>query len=150
MSMQAIEGQSSAQLIRHYSEVRARLYGPRPVMRRPKPPEPIVVLPILNGRSLADFTTEPYASTPCPLNMLSPPSWRFLVAYTAAKHHVGMDQILSPFRGREIVAARSEAIHLVRSHVPGIGLTRMGQYFGRDHSTILSALRRYEIRRALA
>jgi hypothetical protein len=133
-------------LVQHYRDVRARLYGPRPVMRRPKALEPIVVLPILDGRSLAEFTDEPQASTPCPLNMLSPPSWRFIVAYASAKHRVGKDQVLSPFRGRQVVAARTEAIHLVRTHVPGIGLTRLGLYFGRDHSTIISTLQRYEKR----
>lgn len=135
-----------AELVQHYREVRARFYGPRPVVRRPKPPEPIVVLPILDGRSLADFTDEPQAITPCPLNMLTPPSWKFLVAYTAAKHRVGKDQVLSPFRGRQVVAARAEAIYLARTHIEGIGLTRLGLYFGRDHTTILSSLRRYEER----
>jgi len=133
-------------MVRRYAEAKARLYGPRPAMRRPRPPEPIVVLPILDGRSLAEFPSEPQASTPCPLNMLACPSWRFLVAYTALKHRVGKDQILSPFRGRSVAIARAEAIHLARTHVPGIGLTRLGLYFDRDHSTILSALRRYEER----
>ena len=136
-----------AALAQHYREVRARLYGRAPVARRPQPYSPPIVLPIVDGRSLADFPAEPVASTPCPLNMLTPCSWRFLVAYCSAKHRVGKDQILSPFRGRQVVAARAEAIYLVRTHIHGTGLTKLGHLFGRDHTTILSSLRRYEERK---
>jgi hypothetical protein len=138
-----------ADMMRRYAEARARLYGPGPVRRRLVRHEPIVVVPTINeGRSLAVVPAEPVASTPCPLNMLACPSWRFLVAYAAAKHRVDRDDILSPFRGRQVTAARTEAIYLARTHVPGIGLTRLGLYFGRDHSTILTTLRRYELRKA--
>ena len=135
------------ELAQHYRDVRTRLYGRAPVVRRPAPYSPPVVLPITDGRSLAEFPDEPMASTPCPLNMLTPCSWRFLVAYCAAKHRVGKDQILSAFRGRQVVAARAEAIYLVRTHVHGSGLMRLGHLFGRDHTTILSSLRRYEERK---
>lgn len=133
-------------LIQHYAEVRARLMGPRLVARRR--PSPNVVLPIEAGCSLAEVIDVPIATTPCPLNMLAAPSWRFLVAYAAIKHAVDVSDILSPLRSRPVVAARHEAMHLCRGHISGVGLTRLGMYFGRDHTTILTSLKRYEKRKA--
>lgn len=133
-----------ADLIRHYAEVRARLRGT--VVRVRRAPLPVATA---RPRSLAEVEPElPIAVDPCPLNMLAAPSWRFLVAYCAVKHGQDRADILSASRAKPVVAARDEAIHLVRHHVPAIGVTRIGVYFGRDHSTIVSTLQRYSERKS--
>ena len=129
----------SAALLARYAEVRQRLYGPRPVARRQ-------VAPVLETVVLPFPVID--ATTPVPLNLLGRSSWRFLVAYAALKHGVEVEDILSPLRSRPVVAARHEALHLCRTHMR-ISLTRLGLYFGRDHTTILTGLKRYEKRKGL-
>lgn len=126
----------------HYAGVKARLYGRKRLVRRVVP-----TLPIQGGRSLDEVTELPVAVTPTPLNMLAYPSWRFLVAYAAAKHGVDREYIVGPRRAYAIVAASDEAIYLSRTHVPGLGLTRLGIYFQRDHTSVLQAVRRYIARK---
>lgn len=133
MNHQTVETHTN--LARHYADVRARLYGPRPVVRRinlPAAPMPIYVDPI-DEATPAD----------CPLNMLLMPSWRFLAAYAAVKHGVAKGEIVGRSRKPNVVRARNEAIHLCRTHIAGTALTRLGIYFERDHTTILSALRKH-------
>jgi len=122
-------------LLARYADVRARLYGPRPVVRRinlPAAPMPIYVDPI-------DETIP----ADCPLNMLLSPSWRFLAAYAAVKHGVDKDALIGRSQKANIVRARFEAIHLCRTHIEGVGLTRLGIYFERDHTTIINSLRKH-------
>lgn len=136
--MNGIEQVSPATaLLARYADVRARLYGPRPVVRRIRPPAPVVALPIY-----VDPIDETIPAD-CPLNMLLSPSWRFLAAYAAVKHGVDKDALIGPLRKPDLVRARHEAIHLCHTHIEGVGLTKLGAYFNRDHTTILSSLRKH-------
>lgn len=76
-----------------------------------------------------------------PLNMLTECSWRFLVAYAALRTGVKQREILSDSRSRDVIPARYYAIGLVFQHTQG-SLPQIGKAFGRDHSTILHALRK--------
>ena len=68
-----------------------------------------------------------------------------VIAPIAKKHFVTVDAIMSNSRVHHIVAARDEAMFaLYPEHIPT--LTRTGRVFGRDHSTVVQALRRYKHR----
>lgn len=74
-------------------------------------------------------------------------SWRELVARVAVWHGVGVEDITGPRRFRRIVAARFDAVVAVHKAYPNLSSPRLGALFGgRDHSTILSALRRRGMR----
>lgn len=84
-----------------------------------------------------------------PLTLLGACSPRFLLAYSAAKHGVTVEDILGHSRARAIVAVRHEAMALVYQHtqcsMPGVG-----RLFGRDHTSVLHALQKLNARRKLA
>lgn len=124
-----------ADLVQHYREVRARLMN-FPVKVRSKPP---VNMPLV-------IQEEPMESVPAapdtvPLNMLATPSWRFLVALAAVRNGVTSDDILGPYRGKILVAARCDAMGLMFQHTPA-SLPRIGLCLNRDHTTVLHALRK--------
>jgi hypothetical protein len=120
-----------ATLKAHYAEVRTRLpVAPSvrriAIVRAPKPkPKPI-------------FET--------PINFCAPHSWRFLVAYAAAKYGVSSEEVLGNVRSRDIVLARQEAIYECYRHI-SMSLPALGRRFGRDHTTILHSIRRAAKRR---
>jgi hypothetical protein len=122
---------------RHYADVRTRLRG-RPVLdTAPARPKPTKATPIV----AAPLPVEPIApATPCcPINMLAPPSWRFLVAYSALKAGITAEDILGRSRAGKIAAARHDAVALIYSHQPRT-LTDLGRLFGRNHSSIFNSL----------
>lgn len=114
----------------HYADVRHRLmFGrPRPVIAPPtavEPPVPVIVKPV--GRA--------------PLDMLAPPSVRFLIKLAALRHRMPIALVKSRDRLRPVVLARREAICLVFQHTQ-LSLPAVGRHFEQDHTTILHALRR--------
>jgi hypothetical protein len=124
-----------ADLVRHYAEVRARLMGvelrPEPkvitITVQPKPLEPIPVV----------------QDDVCPLNMLTAPSWRFLVALAAIRGEVHPRDIIGPSRVRNICAARHEAMHLIVAHTAH-SYVRIGRLMGgRDHTTVINSLSKF-------
>lgn len=122
--------ETTADLLRHYAEVRARLMRydvPKPVLMLAPPPKPVKaqVFPIIAG---------------CPLNMLAPPSWRFLVAIAAHRGGVSPQDIVGPIRTRQVASARHEAAYLMHTHL-GWSLPRIGSKLGRrDHTTVLHSI----------
>ncbi len=62
----------------------------------------------------------------------------------ARKYHVTLEEMLGRGRRSPEAAARHELWHLLYEEIPS--LTRIGEIFGRDHSTILAAVRKYEER----
>ena len=122
-------------LLRHYAEVRARLMN-FPVKVKEKPPVKMLVA----------IQEEPMAPLPVvldtvPLNMLTTPSWRFLVALAAVRHGVSSEDILGPRRVRTLIVARCDAMGLMYQHTPA-SLPRIGLCLNRDHTTVLHALRK--------
>jgi chromosomal replication initiation ATPase DnaA len=63
----------------------------------------------------------------------------------AATHGVTLEAMYGPSRARKVAYARFEAWACLQAH--GLSTVRIGRIFSRDHSTIVSGLKR---RRALA
>lgn len=125
---------------------KARLYGhaPRaPGVSIPKSkPEPVV------APEAPPVAVEPVKSQPrypahlrAPLDMLQPPSWRFLIALASVKHGISEAEIRSESRARVVVKARDEAIALVYQHTQA-STPLVGKRFNRDHTTILHSLQK--------
>lgn len=73
---------------------------------------------------------------------------RFIVAAVADKHMVGEKSILGACRLKEIVAARFEAIYLIRE-TTGASYPQIGRFFGgRDHSSCIYAYRTHAAKMA--
>ena len=67
-----------------------------------------------------------------------------IIDFVARKHGVGTRDILSRSRIPNTVVARQEAMRLV--HSTGLKLGQVGLIFSRDHSTVLTNIRRAEAR----
>ncbi|WP_084587536.1 helix-turn-helix domain-containing protein [Devosia riboflavina] len=72
------------------------------------------------------------------------PSWRSILALVAMKHGVMQRDILGSCRFRHIVAARHEAVLLIFRHTK-LSRAAIGRRFGRDHTTVLHVLRKFDV-----
>jgi hypothetical protein len=82
----------------------------------------------------------------CPLNMLSPPSPRFLIKLVALRREVSARAMIDRVKTVPMVAARDEAIALIYTHCRRMSLPELGRLFGgRDHTTILHSLRKMRL-----
>lgn len=126
-------------LVADYAARRARLWGgsaPRPF----PPQERKTVLRIVREGEYHDLPhIAPTPETPTPLNMLTPCSWRFLVAYAAAKHGFSVEEILGTSKPSPLALARHDAMALVFQHTQ-LSLPGVGRAFKRDHTTVIYAL----------
>jgi len=71
---------------------------------------------------------------------------RNLVARVAVWHGYTFDDVTGPSRSAPLVQARFDAIVAVATTYPGMSLPMMGRLFKRDHTSILSALRKRGLR----
>lgn len=67
---------------------------------------------------------------------------REIIARVAAWHQISAGLILSADRHRLVIEARFDAIAAVKLAHPKMTLERLGEIFGRDHSSIFDALQR--------
>ncbi|WP_193336184.1 helix-turn-helix domain-containing protein [Devosia beringensis] len=118
-------------------------------MRAPAAPVPRLAPPADGSNDVApNASTEPLVALTeryygCPLNMLSEPSWRFLVALAAVKGGVKSRDIIGPERFKEIAAARHYAVYLIAAHT-ALSLPAIGRVIGgRDHSTVNNSLKKF-------
>jgi hypothetical protein len=116
-------------LVQHYRDVRARLMTGKPVPR----------LVVVAAAPAPEPVERPADAVP--LNMLAPCSWRFLVALAALRGDVPVRVILSPSRQQPVVKARYAAMSLVYRHTQ-YSMPGAGRLFGRDHTTVLHALKK--------
>jgi chromosomal replication initiation ATPase DnaA len=65
-----------------------------------------------------------------------------MVGEIADRHGFTFAEIIGPRRHRTLLAARYEAIRAVNKEFPSWSTMKMGRFFNRDHTTILSALGR--------
>jgi len=73
------------------------------------------------------------------------PDWiREIVCSVSEKHGVPPREVLSGSRVHAVVSARHEAIYLVKARKPHLSTTKLGQWFRRDHKTILYAIAKYQ------
>ena len=64
-----------------------------------------------------------------------------IICDVSDKQKVPVTEILGPLRHKYIMRARDEAIHRIRKEL-GYSTTKIGRIFGRDHSTVLTSLKR--------
>jgi hypothetical protein len=64
------------------------------------------------------------------------------VEQVAASHRVSVDDIMGKSERHKIIAARQDAYVAAAMVVPTWSVKRLGEYFGRDHSTLLYAFRK--------
>lgn len=132
--MQAREFTSAAEMMAARAEVHQRFFKPEP-----KPaPKPVAVVSRPEPTRLGPkITVLEYA----PLNMLSPPSWKFLVAFAAVRRGVSADEIMGQSRGNTICQARHDAVALVALYSPERTPLQIARLFGRDRATIVHSLK---------
>jgi len=110
-------------------------------LRRPL----LIAAPKPLAKSQALVVSEPLpdvvGSLKAPLNMLAPPCGQFLITLAALRHGVTRAMILSHSRKRNIVAARHDAAALIYQHTQH-SLPATGRLMGRDHTSVLSGLRK--------
>lgn len=75
-------------------------------------------------------------------DLCSGPSWRLIVKLVAARHRITVESILSTIRAPQIARARFEAMWLLRTHT-SMSYYRIGELFGRDHTTARHAIETY-------
>lgn len=76
-------------------------------------------------------------------------SIRQIILETAIKHNIKPEAITGVSRSKPVVEARHEAIWRARKERPDMSLPLIGKAFGgRDHTTVLSAIRKIERQRA--
>jgi len=128
----------------HYAAVKARLRAgvppPKPVETPPPPPAPLL-------KSKRPLWLMPAYGAPMNLNLLAMPSAMTIIKLVALRHRSTPDDIIGPRRDRELVAARYEAIRLVKSHCRHLSYPAIGCIFNRDHTSILNALGRLNKKR---
>ena len=73
------------------------------------------------------------------------PDWaKDVVREVCHRHDVPIHDIFGKAKTRLVAAARREAIYRVKFEKPSVSSGQLGHWFGRDHSTILFALARYQ------
>lgn len=75
------------------------------------------------------------------VDLLSTPSWKTIVALVAMKHDVMQRDLLGRSRFKYLIAPRHEAMALIFQHTKA-SRAAIGRYFGRDHTTIIYALKK--------
>lgn len=67
---------------------------------------------------------------------------REIVAHVAALHGIPVAEIIGDSRKKDVVAARHAAIRAIRVHRPDLSFAQIGKAVNRDHTTIISSLKR--------
>lgn len=69
---------------------------------------------------------------------------REIVSEAAAFYGIAHSQLMGPYRERHSAEARHVAIYFAKRYCSFLTLMQLGDYFGRDHSTIISAIAKVE------
>ncbi|WP_108397577.1 helix-turn-helix domain-containing protein [Devosia submarina] len=138
-ALSALEHVSGADVLSAGQAVRERLRG-KPLVALPKREKPMHVVPWPDTPPPVPVAVETVGSVP--LDMLAPCSWKFLVKLAALRHRQTMKAILGSGRNKDVVKARHEAMYLVAGHT-GYSIARIGNKFGRDHTSVLHALAKF-------
>jgi hypothetical protein len=134
-----------AQLAGHYADIRSRLYGaPPPAVVRAMIPPPKPVETVVRIKKVHEQMTEAFdRPLGTSVNMLAPPSWRFIVALVAMKYGVHPRDILGTDRHANVIGARHEAMVSVYQHTQG-SMPSVARFFDRDHTTLIHAMRKHK------
>lgn len=125
-----------------YQCAKARLWGDKPRRTFPVPAEAVAP----SRRRLFTRAIEEVFE-PTPFNFLKTPGPRALVKLAALKHSISVADVVGIARSVPIVAARQEAMWLIRTHCPHLSLPEIGLIFGRDHSTVYHSVNKVSAKR---
>lgn len=132
MTIHVREPKNGAECIARIKEQREKIFNPpvRPVDQPQLVPAPMPVLALPSSPSV-----------PRPLE--SPNAHRArIIREIAEKYGVAAHEIVGRAQRPHVMTARDAAIAAVREAYPKRSLARIGQDFNRDHSTIITSLRR--------
>jgi chromosomal replication initiator protein len=132
--------------VANYPAVRARLMG---VATRPLPPPPVpqpVAVELVQPPR--EISPEEARVTAVLAEML-PARIRKIQREVCAQHGVTLDEMLSPSRKATVTEARQWAMWRVYHEIaarmsPRMSLPDIGHRFGRDHTTVLHAVRKMD------
>lgn len=129
-----------------YTQRRARLgiFPAKPVVKMPKPPPPLKkerdFLYVEEIKDDPEKVIKNFKSWPLPQAL----AWKQIVSDVCDRHGVSFIDICSARRDRKTAAARSEVSYRLRKETT-LSLPQIGRKLGgRDHTTILHNVRRYE------
>lgn len=127
---------SAGEIIAAGKAVRARLMGnqARPALRVERSAPPTVPVPI-------EDVAIPELPSGVPLNLLTPCSWKFLVALAALRNGTDTASVMGDARTTDGGQAKHDAMALVYQHTQS-SLPATGRLFSRDHSIVLYAMRK--------
>lgn len=142
-----------AAMMRHYREVQARTWSPRPVRPAPQPRDAAV--------AEAPAQPAPEAAAAEPVDAFWPvrlapgaflgdlrkwgPQRKTalrIIAQVAACHRLTVEDILGPSRKAPVIAARQDAMVEVFLARTDLSFPMIGRVFHRDHSTVVHAVKR--------
>ena len=70
-----------------------------------------------------------------------------VIRTVARRHNLRVETILGEGRSKPVIAARWDAIASVRREFPGWSIVRIARTFNRDHSSIISVLKKTVVRK---
>jgi chromosomal replication initiation ATPase DnaA len=130
---------SAQEMQEHYKAVHARLFTPKRV------PKPVLVeAPTQEEAPKPEMTFDAALLDSLPPGLQAKANARRIVAEVAARHGITVEEIFGEGRTRLLANARWDAIALVKRANPSWSLHALGAFFGRDHTSILHALRKIE------
>lgn len=77
-----------------------------------------------------------------PASIIPQRKWKTITKEVADKHGVSVENMLSPSRWKELVAARGEAYYRIRRETT-MSLPQIGRCFKRDHTSILNGINQH-------
>jgi hypothetical protein len=118
-------------------------FMPAPFVTTQAPPTPVVVIPE-RGRAATEATAG-HDRIIWNLGSSDSPQMRArsLVAVVAGKYGVRPQDIRGPRRSSKLIQARFEAYLSVVDQCPEWSYTDIGQFFNKDHTTIVSAVKKH-------
>lgn len=147
----------AAAMMRHYREVQARTWAPRPALARPT--AATAAEPAHEPAPAVEAATEPAAPWPIrlapgavlgDLRKWGPqrkPALR-IIAQVAACHRLTVEDIIGPSRKAPIILARQDAMVEVFLARTDLSFPMIGRVFHRDHSTVVHTVKRRGLLRA--
>lgn len=131
MSLAApIEYTDAAQMLRDYAERRKRMFArvPKIIAAPPRPPKPAVI------EAAREEQGPPK------------PTARHILAMACRRHGLKISAVVGDRRHKPLVECRQEAAWLIAKYTD-LSYPRIGALLGKDHTTILYAVRRHNDRK---
>lgn len=139
---------NAQELLQHYAQVRARLMNPPNGIKPPK-----LRLVVKNDKPRLPHKLDKVRYThpigpelPSKLQLdgveIVTPTAKAILFEVARKHGLSPVELVGNRRQKNIIAARFEAIVRIADEKPDWSLVQIGNFFNRDHTTVLHAIRK--------